>query len=117
MKNVVRVSQEGKFIRKRLYEDLWPIIVSRGIITEFVDELMDYPDCFDKECVVEILAQKSSPLPSSFNAGLSILDEDMFWLQQTFRETNFSPERNDTFLKPYDTLNTISRIKRHTHLD
>ena len=116
MKNVVRVSQEGKFIRKRLYEDLWPIIVSRGIITEFVDELMDYPDCFDKECVVEILAQKSSPLPSSFNAGLSILDEDMFWLQQ-IREANFSPERNDTFLKPYDTLNTISRIKRHTHLD
>ena len=64
---------------------------SGGIITEFVDELMDYPDCFDKECVVEILAQKSSPLPSSFNAGLSILDEDMFWLQQ-IREANFSPE-------------------------
>jgi hypothetical protein len=105
MKAVIRVSQRGKFIRKRLYEDLWPILVSRGIAMEFVNEFIDYPDCFAGECVAEILATKSSLSLPSFNVGLFVLDEDMFWLQQTFQEAKtFSPERNDTLLRSYDNL-------------
>ena len=105
MKAVIRVSQRGKFIRKRLYEDLWPILVSRGIAMEFVNEFIDYPDCFAGECVAEILATKSSLSLPSFNVGLFVLDEDIFWLRQTFQEAKtFSPERNDTLLRSYDNL-------------
>jgi len=118
MKAVVSVSQGGKFIRKRLYEDLWPIIVSRGITTEFVNEFIDYPECFAEECVAEILAMKSSiSLPHS-NVGLFVLDEDMFWLQQTFREASwFSPARNDPLLRSYDDLYfTTNRVKQQARL-
>ena len=118
MKAVVRVSQGGKFIRKRLYEDLWPIIVSRGITTEFVNEFIDYPECFAEECVAEILAMKCSiSLPHS-NVGLFVLDEDMFWLQQTFREPSwFSPARNDLLLRSYDDLYfTTKRVKQQARL-
>ena len=118
MKAVVRVSQGGKFIRKRFYEDLWPIIVSRGIATEFVNEFIDYPECFAEECVAEILAMKCSiSLPHS-NVGLFVLDEDMFWLQQTFREPSwFSPARNDLLLRSYDDLYfTTKRVKQQARL-
>ena len=83
-----------------------------------MNEFIDYPECFAEECVAEILAMKSSiSLPHS-NVGLFVLDEDMFWLQQTFREASwFSPARNDPLLRSYDDLYfTINRMEQQARL-
>ena len=89
LKVIAQVSQSGKFIRRRVYTDLWPIIQREdsGLTAdEFINELSDFPDCI-ADCVLNISSISYSMLPNGQRA-LHDIDIDRFWLLRYLEEDN-----------------------------